>query len=111
MKPENLEYEDFAKLDIRKGTILKIEEVPKSKKLLKLEVSFGNEIGVRTILAGIAGRCFITEGQLVLAVLNLRPRKMFDIESHGMILAASDADEKLWLANPGGPVPDGASIG
>ena len=53
-KPVDLSYDDFAKLDIRAGRVLSVEAVPKSKKLLKLQVFFGPVIGTRTILAGIA---------------------------------------------------------
>lgn len=101
-------YEDFCKLDIRVGEITQIEEVPKSKKLSKLKVNFGVEIGERTILAGIAGRCGVP-GQRVLAVVNLAPRTMMGIESHGMLLAGEDQTE-LYLASCG-PVPPGTKIG
>lgn len=111
-KPQNLAYEDFAKLDLRAGTILSIEPVPKSKKLLKLEVSFGTEN--RTILAGIASAYpdRVMVGQRVIAVLNLAPREMMGIMSNGMLLASFDTEGKLWLASPGPhSVPDGAELG
>lgn len=113
-KPQNLTYDDFAKLDIRVGTIQSIDLVPKSKKLIKLEVSFGDVIGNRTILAGVAqahtdGRVLV--GQKIVAILNLAPREMMGIMSHGMLLAAHDAEDKVWLVNPGGPIPDGNDIG
>lgn len=90
MKPE-VTYEDFAKLDIRTGTITKSSAVPKSKKLLKLEVFFGPEIGHRTILAGIAGS-YTSDldglvGVQVTAIINLAPREMMGETSHGMLLA------------------------
>ena len=112
-KPENLSYEDFAKFDIRVGTITKAEAVPKSKKLLKLEVSFGTEIGTRVILAGIAGETYdpaMIAGYKVVALLNLAPRQMMGIESHGMVLACHDQDNKVWLIQPG-PVLDGTEVG
>jgi len=110
-KPENLSYEDFAKFDIRVGTIVKAEAVPKSKKLLKLEVSFGSEIGTRVILAGIAGSYDpdLLSGHRVTAILNLTPRQMMGIESHGMLLACHDQDNKIWLIQPG-PIPPDASL-
>jgi methionyl-tRNA synthetase len=117
-KPTNLPATDFFKFDLRAGTILTIEPVAKSKKLLKLEVSFGPTIGNRTILAGIAsgydvnnpntGRVIV--GQKIVAVLNLEPRPMMGIDSHGMLLAAHSEDGAIWLANPG-PVQDGAEVG
>ena len=118
-KPENLSYEDFAKFDIRVGTIAKAEVVPKSKKLLKLEVSFGPEVGSRTILAGIASSAMIYDagiercdptilvGYRVIAILNLAPRQMMGIESHGMILA-SGPSEALHLATVDDGVPAGS---
>lgn len=100
---DTITYEDFAKLDLRIGEIKQVETIPKSKKLLKLTVDFGPEIGQRTVLAGIAqARAYgqITEsgiwhdmaliGQRPVFVINLVPRTMFGIESHGMILAGQE---------------------
>jgi methionyl-tRNA synthetase len=105
-------FEDFEKVDIRVGTVLSWEPVPKSKKLLKLEVDFGPS-GTRTILAGIASiekkESFLV-GSRVLAVLNLAPRQMMGLTSHGMILAGHDDTLGLWLASIG-PVPNGTRIG
>ncbi len=104
-------FEDFLKVDIRSGTVLKAERVPKSKKLFQLEVDFG-EVGLRVILAGI-GEDFEPEniiGVQIMAVLNLAPRKMMGIESHGMIMAARKADGKLTLATAPGS-PNGCKIG
>lgn len=111
-KPQNLPYEDFAKLDIRAGTILSIDPVPKSKKLLQLSVSFGEESGPRTILAGIASAYpdRVAVGQKVVAVLNIAPRTMMGVVSNGMLLAGFDPDENLHLVSPG-PVADGEEIG
>lgn len=106
-----ISFEDYSKVDIRSGTIVKAERVPKSNKLLKLEVNFGL-LGTRQILAGI-GKDFNPEvmvGVSALFVVNLAPRQMMGLESHGMILAASDADGKLHVSNCG-EVPDGTQIG
>jgi len=109
-KPQNLAYDDFAKLDIRVGLITKAEAIPKSKKLLKLEVDFAEATGPRTILAGIAesyadiNACL---GQAIVAVLNLAPRTMMGIESHGMLLAGRDGFGRIALVNPGGIVIGG----
>jgi methionyl-tRNA synthetase len=120
---ENISYDDFLKVDVRVGTILSVEAVPKSKKLLKLTVSFGEQLGTRTIMAGIANAtqygavvdgvwkdsCLV--GTRSLFVVNLAPRTMMGVESHGMILAAhEDANGELWLTSIG-PIPDGARIG
>ena|ERR1700690_4006034 len=109
---EEIKYEDFAKVDIRAGEITKAEIVPKSNKLLKLEVYFGPEIGHRIILASLAKSYDVTmlHGQLVMAVVNLSPREIMGIVSHGMILAAYQEDGKLSLAACNG-VPHGAQIG
>lgn len=110
-KPDNLPADDFFKFDLRVGTIQSIEAVPKSKKLVKLEVDFG-PTGKRTILAGIASAVpdRVMVGQKVTAVLNLAPRTMMGIESHGMLLATHDEADRIWLVNPG-PVPDGTEVG
>lgn len=111
-EPKFISYEDFLKVDIRSGKVLKAERVPKSKKLLKLEVSFG-ELGNRTILASI-GASYDENlvGCHVLAVVNLPPRTMMGIESNAMILAAEsdELDGNICLAHcPFGK--DGARLG
>lgn len=110
--PNYISYEDFSKVDIRAGTITKSELVPKSEKLLKLEVYFGEQIGHRVILASLAKSYDVTMivGQNVLAVVNLAPRKIMGVESHGMILAAYRNDGKLALASCS-EVPYGSQIG
>ena len=109
---EDITYDYFSKLDIRAGHVTKAEAVPKSEKLLKLEVYFGPEIGHRTILASLAKSYDVVGlvGQNVLAVVNLAPRKIMGVESYGMVLAAYQDDGLLSLATCGG-VPDGAQIG
>lgn len=113
---DTITYDDFVKVDLRVGTVTKAELVPKSKKLVKLEVSFGEE--TRTILAGIAsmipflldGKVENFEGRQVVAVLNLAPREMMGVMSHGMLLAAHGKDGSLHLASCSG-APDGAALG
>ncbi len=109
---DTITYDDFVKLDIRAGNITAAEAIPKSKKLLKLTVSFGPEVGTRTILAGIA-ETFQPDELIncsVLAVINLAPRMMMGIESHGMLLAGHTANGSLSLARCNG-VDDGGEIG
>lgn len=104
-------FDDFVKVDIRVGTILTAERVPKSKKLIKLQVDFG-EIGTRQIVAGI-GETFEDHelpSARILAVVNLAPRKLMGIESHGMILASADKNGRLCLAKCS-DVPNGSKIG
>jgi methionyl-tRNA synthetase len=95
-----IQYDDFAKLDIRTGTIMTAEKMEKSKKLLRLQVDLGLE--TRTILSGIAEH-FTPEqvvGQSVIVLANLAPRPMMGVESQGMILMAEDADGKLSFVAP-----------
>ena len=110
LKP-TIEFSDWEKLELRAGTIKEAEKVPKSE-LLKLDVSFG-PLGTRTILARI-GSSFdpnAVKGRQIVAVLNLAPRKMKGIESHGMLLAAERSDSVLSLVSLSGIVPDGAEVG
>jgi methionyl-tRNA synthetase len=96
-----IQYDDFAKMDIRTGIIVAAEKVPKADKLLKLSVDIGTE--QRTIVSGIAEH-FKSEdltGQQVLVLVNLAPRKLRGIESNGMILMAEDANGKLHFAQSG----------
>ena len=94
-------YEDsFNKLDIRVGTILEAEKIPKTKKLLKLKVDVG--IDVRTIVSGIAESFEAKDiiGQKVTVLVNLAPRKLRGVESQGMILMSDTPDGKLSFIEP-----------
>ena len=109
---DTITFDDFLKLDLRVGTVTKAEPIPKSKKLLRLEVFFGSEVGTRVILAGVA-ETFSPEmmlGNQVTAVLNLAPRTMMGMESHGMLLAGHSATGKLSLVCCPGVV-DGGEVG
>jgi methionyl-tRNA synthetase len=99
VKPD-IQYDDFAKLDIRTVTILEAEAVPKSKKLLKLKVDLGTE--TRTVLSGISEHFKPEEiiGKKVLYLANLAARKMMGMESQGMILMAEDRDGSLTFVTP-----------
>lgn len=97
---EIITFDDFAKIDLRVGTILSAEKVEKADKLLKLQVDMGTE--QRTIVSGIAMH-FKPEdivGRQVTVVANLAPRKMRGIESQGMILMAENAKGKLIFVSP-----------
>ena len=92
MLPE-IGYDDFSKLDLRLAKVVACEEVPKSKKLLKFTLDLGTE--QRTVLSGIK-KWFSPDqlvGKTVVVVANLAPKMMCGIESHGMILCASDAGD------------------
>lgn len=105
-----IQFDDFAKLDLRIGTILEAERVPKSDKLLKFLVDDGFE--KRTILSGIAKHFSPEEmiGRQVTFIANLAPRKIMGQESNGMILMAEDRDGSLSLLQPHKEVWAGASI-
>ncbi len=93
-------FEDFSKMDIRTGTILEAEKMPKANKLLVLKVDTG--IDVRTIVSGIA-ESFKPEdiiGKRVSVLVNLAPRNLRGVESQGMILMTQNAEGKLVFINP-----------
>jgi len=95
-----IQYEDFAKMDLRVGTILEAQKMPKANKLLILKVDTG--IDIRTIVSGIA-ESFSPEsiiGKKVTVLINLAPRNLRGVESQGMILMANDAQGKLVFVNP-----------
>jgi methionyl-tRNA synthetase len=97
---EAIQFEDFAKMDIRTGTILEAEKMPKANKLLILKVDTG--IDIRTIVSGIA-ESFKPEdiiGKKVTVLVNLAPRNLRGVESQGMILMTTNAEGKLVFVNP-----------
>jgi len=93
-------FEDFSKLDLRVGTIIEAEKMPKANKLLVLKVDTG--IDVRTIVSGIAEHFSPEEviGKRVTVFVNLAPRALRGVESQGMILMTNDKDGKLVFVNP-----------
>ena len=109
VKPE-IVFDDFAKIDLRVGTIVAASKVEKADKLLQLSVDLGFE--TRTIVSGIAQH-FEPEsivGKQVTVVVNLAPRKMRGIESNGMILMAEDANGKLHFVNPSDTINPGSGV-
>lgn len=105
---EAISIDDFAKIDLRVGLIRKAEKLPKSKKLLKLDVDLGFE--TRTLLSGISQHYTAEElvGKKVVVVANLKPAKMMGVESQGMVLAGS-LDQALELVTVEN-LPAGADI-
>ena len=97
---ENINFEDFSKMDIRVGTILEAEKVAKTKKLLKLKVDTG--IDQRTVVSGIAEYYKPEDiiGKQVSILVNLASKSLRGIESQGMILMAEDADGSLHFVSP-----------
>ncbi len=97
---EEINFEDFSKLDLRVGTIIEAKKMPKTKKLLVLKVDTG--IDTRTIVSGIAESFTAEEvvGKKVTVLVNLAPRALRGVESQGMILMTETADGKLVFVNP-----------
>lgn len=106
----NIEYDDFARMDIRTGTIVAAEKVAKTKKLLKLTIDTG--IDRRTVVSGIAEYYEPDQvvGQRVTILVNLSPKNLKGIESQGMILMAENSDGKLVFVVPAGEINDGAEV-
>jgi methionyl-tRNA synthetase len=97
---ETIAFEDFAKVDLRIGTIIEAEKMPKANKLLVLKVDTG--IDVRTIVSGIAEHFTPEEviGKRVTVLVNLAPRALRGVESEGMLLLTQNAEGKLVFVNP-----------
>jgi methionyl-tRNA synthetase len=108
---ENVAFDDFMKMDIRVGTVLSCERVPKADKLLQFRIADGME--ERTILSGIAQSYPTPEeliGSQVCFIANFEPRKLRGVMSEGMILSAENADGKLVLIQPKALVVNGAEV-
>jgi methionyl-tRNA synthetase len=97
---ETIQYDDFAKIDLRVGTILEAEKMPKANKLLILKIDTG--IDVHTIVSGIAESFSPEEiiGKRVTVLVNLAPRNLRGVDSEGMILMTNNAEGKLVFVNP-----------
>jgi methionyl-tRNA synthetase len=97
---DEIEFEDFAKVDMRIAKILSCEAVPKANKLLKFQLDIGGE--VRQVFSGIKAAYTPEElvGKYTVMVANLKPRKMKFGMSEGMILAAGPGDSELWILEP-----------
>ncbi|WP_270089493.1 methionine--tRNA ligase [Sphingobacterium sp. SYP-B4668] len=107
---ENINFDDFVKMDIRVGTILAAEKVAKTKKLLKLTIDTG--IDQRTVVSGIA-EFFTPEtivGRQVSILVNLEPREIKGIMSQGMILMAEDMDGRLDFVQPSTAIQPGSTV-
>ena len=107
---DNINYETFAAMDIRTGTILTAEKVAKTKKLLKLTIDTG--IDQRTVVSGIA-EYYEPEaiiGQKVSILVNLEPREIKGIVSQGMILMAENSEGKLSFVAPVDDLHNGSVV-
>jgi methionyl-tRNA synthetase len=107
---EEIEYDDFAKLQFQVGEIIACEAVPKSKKLLCSQVRIGSQ--VKQIVSGIKAHYSPEEmvGKKVMVVVNLKPAKLAGVMSEGMLLCAEDAEGNLSLMIPEKTMPAGAEI-
>ena len=107
---EEIEYDDFAKLQFQVGEIIACEAVPKSKKLLCSKVRIGSQ--VKQIVSGIKAHYSPEEmvGKKVMVVVNLKPAKLAGVMSEGMLLCAEDAEGNLSLMIPEKTMPAGAEI-
>ena len=107
---ETISYDDFSKLDLRVGTILEAEKMPKADKLIVMKVDTG--LDTRTIVSGIAEHFSPEElvGKQVTVLVNLAARKLRGVESQGMILLAEDADGRLIFVNPDDATANGSQI-
>ncbi len=105
-----IQYDDFAKLDLRVAKVITCEKVEKADKLLKLTLEVGIE--TRTVVSGIALHFTPEEviGKSVLYLANLAPRKMRGIESQGMILMAENSDGKLYFMQPSANIDSGSGV-
>ena len=108
---QDIQFDDFLKLDIRVGTVLECSKVPKADKLLQFKIDDG--LGGRTIVSGIAKHYQPEEliGKQVCFIANLPPRKLKGIDSQGMILSAEDLDGSLRLISPSVEVSPGSKVG
>ena len=107
---DDITYDECQKMDLRVVTVLEAERVPKTKKLLKLKVNTG--VDEREIVSGIA-EFYDPEklvGQQVLMLINLAPKEIKGVKSHGMVLMAANADGSLALMQPGKEVNAGSTV-
>ncbi len=106
-----ISIDDFAKVEVKVGTVLAAEQVPETDKLLRLEVDFGEEEGPRQIVSGI--RAYVEDpasliGRQLAFATNLAPRKLKGLESNGMLFAVGDGESFAFLS-PDRPVPPGTA--
>ena len=107
---EIINFDDFSRLNIRVGKIIGAEDVEGSNKLIKMKVDIGGE--ERQIVAGISKYYSLDEltNKTVIVLINLEPRKIFGIESQGMLLASNDGDKVSLLQTDKEMIP-GSEIG
>ncbi|MEM0017122.1 MAG: methionine--tRNA ligase subunit beta [Candidatus Korarchaeum sp.] len=104
------DVEEFWKFDLRVGRVVGAERVPRSEKLIRLEVDFGTER--RTVVTGIADQVNPDQlmGKKMIFVLNLKPKKLMGVESRGMLLLAEEENGKVHLIEVPEEVPEGTKV-
>lgn len=110
---EEIKFNDWEKVDLRVGKILKVDDIENADKLYKLEVDFGKEIGKRTLVAGLKKHYEKKEimGKKFVFLTNLEAKTLKGIRSEGMILAAVSEDEsKIVLIQPENDIEVGARV-
>ncbi len=110
LKPKEISYENFSEIDLRVAKIIEAEKIPKADKLLKLQVDTGS--GKRQIIAGVA-KFYKPEdliGKKVVVVANLKPAKLFGLQSEGMLLASENSDGQLKIVEIDDSVEIGAKV-
>lgn len=109
-KSELYDVKEFWKFIMRVGLIKEAERIPKSNKLIKLQVDFGDE--ERTIVAGIGDQYTPEDmqGKKMIFVLNLKPKKLMGVESQGMLIVAEEESGKVHLITLKDEVPQGAKV-
>jgi methionyl-tRNA synthetase len=107
---DDISFEEFTKMDIRTATIIEARKVPKTTKLIRLKVDTG--IDVRTIVSGIAEQFSAEElpGKSISVIVNLAPRTIKGIESHGMVLLAEDENGKMTFVVPENEIKNGSTV-
>ncbi len=107
---ELYDVEEFWKFDMRVGLITDAERIPRSRKLIRLEVDFGGES--RTIVAGVGDQYAPEDfvGKKMIFVLNLKPKRLMGIESRGMLVVAEEESGRVHLIEVGEAVPVGAKV-
>jgi len=110
---EEINFNEWEKIDLRVGKILQVEEIEGADKLYKLTIDLGEEIGKRTVCAGIK-KYYSKEnlaGKKIILFVNLIPRKLKGIESQGMVLAAVDeTEDKVILISPEEDIDIGSRV-
>lgn len=112
MSSAEIVYDDFAKVDMRVGRIVEVEDFPEARKpAWKLTIDFGSEIGLKRSSAQITNYSREElEGRLVVGVVNFPPRQIGPMRSEVLVLGASDAEGRVILLAPDADVPLGARI-